>query len=197
MKNLTKNMAQALGKLNPHLVFGLMLFFVLLLAFEGWILLLRKPYTEYQQILSTRESLTASLRQMPDQSSELDRITAELKQLSEKLSGELRLPASDDKMAASLMEALDHSAGLHNVTLASLKPKERKQVSVFEEVSFEVSAKGSYLHLCAWMLDFANTLGNSATVTEFDMKTADEGKQVTLSMNIALYRPLRLNEVPK
>ncbi|MDP2172757.1 MAG: hypothetical protein Q8J62_03195 [Candidatus Cloacimonadaceae bacterium] len=47
------------------------------------------------------------------------------------------------------------------------------------------------------MLDFEKTLGNSATVTEFDMKTADEGKQVTLSMNIALYRPLRLNEVGK
>ncbi|MDO9393103.1 MAG: type 4a pilus biogenesis protein PilO [Methylotenera sp.] len=197
IKILTKSMSQALGKLNPHLVFGLMLFFVLLLAFEGWILLLRKPYAEYQQILSTRESLTASLRQMPDQSSELGRIAAELKQLSDKLSGELRLPASDDKMAASLMEALDQSAGLHSVTLASLKPKERKQVSVFEEVSFEVSAKGSYLRLCAWMLDFEKTLGNSATVTEFDMKTADEGKQVTLSMNIALYRPLRLNEVGK
>lgn len=194
---MMSNIVQALAKLNPRLVFGLMLFFVLLLAFEGWILLLRKPFTEYRQILSTRESLTASLQQTPNQSNELGQIAAELKQLSEKLSGELRLPASDDKMAASLMEALDHSARLHSVTLASLKPKERKQVSVFEEVSFEVSAKGSYLQLCEWMLDFSKTLGNSATVTEFEMKTADEGKQVTLSLNIALYRPLRLNEVSK
>ncbi|MGB2833260.1 MAG: type 4a pilus biogenesis protein PilO [Methylotenera sp.] len=194
---MMSNIVQTLAKLNPRLVFGLMLFFVLLLAFEGWILLLRKPYTEYRQILSTRESLTASLQQTPNQSNELGQIAAELKQLSEKLSGELRLPASDDKMAASLMEALDHSARLHSVTLASLKPKERKQVSVFEEVSFEVSAKGSYLQLCEWMLDFSKTLGNSATVTEFEMKTADEGKQVTLSLNIALYRPLRLNEVSK
>jgi Tfp pilus assembly protein PilO len=197
LKNMTKNMTQALGKLNPHLVFGLMLFFIFLLVFEGWILLLRKPYMEYQQTLSTRKSLTASLRQMPDQSSELGLIAAELKQLSDKLNGELRSPASDDKMAASLMEALDNSAGLHNVTLASLKPKESKQVSGFEEVSFEVSAKGSYLYLCAWMLDFTKTLGNSAAVTEFDMKATDEGKQVILSMKIALYRPLRLHEVPK
>lgn len=188
---------QALGKLNPHLVFGLMLLIVGLLAFEGWVLLLRKPYAEYQQILSTRESLSSSLRQSPDQLSELDKLANELKRLSEKLSGELRLPASDDKMAASLMEALDRSASIHDVMLASVKPKERKQVSVFEEVSFEVSAKGSYLHLCAWMLDFAKTLGNNATVTEFDMKSADEGKQVALSLNIALYRPLRLNEVAK
>lgn len=188
---------QALGKLNPRLVYGLMLLVIGLLAFEGWILLLRKPYVEYQQILSTRESLSSSLRQSPDQLSELDKLANELKRLSEKLSGELRLPASDDKMAASLMEALDRSASMHDVMLASVKPKERKQVSVFEEVSFEVSAKGSYLHLCAWMLDFAKTLGNNATVTEFDMKLADEGKQVALSLNIALYRPLRLNEVAK
>ena len=194
---MIKNVVNTLNKLNPRIVFGFMLVFVLLLAFEGWILLLRKPYAEYQQILSTRESLTASLQQTPNQSSELGQITAELKQLSEKLSGELRLPASDDKMAASLMEALDHSARLHSINLASLKPKERKQVSVFEEVSFEVSAKGSYLELCTWMLDFAKTLGNSATVTEFEMKTANEGKQVELSMNIALYRPLRSNEVEK
>lgn len=188
---------QALGKLNPRLVYGLMLLVICLLAFEGWIFLLRKPYAEYQQILSTRESLTSSLRQSPDQLSELDKLANELKRLSEKLSGELRLPASDDKMAASLMEALDRSASIHGVMLASVKPKERKQVSVFEEVSFEVSAKGSYLHLCAWMLDFAKTLGNNATVTEFDMKSADEGKQVALSLKIALYRPLRLNEVAK
>lgn len=188
---------QALGKLNPRLVYGLMLLVIGLLAFEGWILLLRKPYAEYQQILSTRESLSSSLRQSPDQLSELDKLANELKRLSEKLSGELRLPASDDKMAASLMEALDRSASMHDVMLASVKPKDRKQVSVFEEVSFEVSAKGSYLHLCAWMLDFAKTLGNNATVTEFDMKSADEGKQVALSLNIALYRPLRLNEVAK
>lgn len=188
---------QALGKLNPRLVYGLMLLVIGLLAFEGWILLLRKPYAEYQQILSTRESLVSSLRHSPDQLSELDKLANELKHLSEKLSGELRLPASDDKMAASLMEALDRSASMHDVMLASVKPKERKQVSVFEEVSFEVSAKGSYLHLCAWMLDFAKTLGNNATVTEFDMKSADEGRQVALSLNIALYRPLRLNEVAK
>lgn len=188
---------QAIGKLNPRLVLGLMLLIIGLLAFEGWILVLRKPYAEYQQILSTRESLASSLRQSPDQLSELEKLANELKQLSEKLSGELRLPASDDKMAASLMEALDRSASIHEVMLASVKPKERKQVSVFEEVSFEVSAKGSYLHLCAWMLDFAKTLGNNATVTEFDMKSADEGRQVVLSLNIALYRPLKLNEVAK
>lgn len=186
---------QMLGKLDPRIVVGLMLFFIGLLAFEGWMLLLRKPYTEYKQILSTRESLSLALTQSPNQSNEMSKIAVELKQLSDQLSGELHLPASDDKMAASLMEALDQSAKKHSITLFSVKPKERKPVSVFEEVSFEVSAKGHYLQLAKWMLDFNNTLGNNATVTEFDMKTAEEGKQVVLTLNIALYRPLKLAEV--
>jgi Tfp pilus assembly protein PilO len=187
----------ALGKLNPRLVLGVMLLIVGLLAFEGWILLLRKPYAEYLQITATRATLTSALHQSPDHSSELGTLASELRQLSEKLSGELLLPASDDKMAASLMEALDHSAALHNVTLSGVKPRERKQVSVFEEVSFDVSAKGAYLQLCAWMLDFGKTLGNNATITEFDMKSADDGRQVVLTLKIALYRPLKLNEVTK
>ncbi len=186
-----------IAKLNPHLVLGLAVFIVGLFAFEGWVLILRKPYAEYQAIKSTHASLLSSLRQSPDQSSELSKLSTELKVLTEQLSGELHLPVSDDKMAASLMEALDHAASTQQVILSGLKPLERKQVSVFEEVSFEVAAKGSYLQLCAWMLDFGKTLGNNATITEFDMKSVEEGKQVKLMLKIALYRPLKLNEAPK
>jgi len=45
------------------------------------------------------------------------------------------------------------------------------------------------------MLDFSNTLGSNVAVTEFDMKAAEEGKQVMLTLNIALYRPLKHAEV--
>ena len=157
-------------------------------------LFLNKPYAEFRAMSANRASLTALLNQSPNHSSEMGRLAEELKRLTEKLSGELRLPASDDKMAASLMEALDRSAALHGVTLSSVKPGVRKQISVFEEVSFEISAKGAYLKLCGWMLDFENTLGNNATITEFDMKSSDDGKKVALSLNVALYRPIKLNE---
>jgi Tfp pilus assembly protein PilO len=187
----------AISKLDPRLVIGIILLIVSLLAIEGWMLVLRKPYAEYQQIVATRASLAWTLSQSSDQSSDLEKLTIELNQLTEKLGGELRLPASDDKMAASLMEALDRSATVHGVTLSGVKPKERKQVSVFEEVPFEITAKGPYLHLCAWMLDFGKTLGNNATITEFDMKNTNEDRKVALSLNIALYRPLKFNEVAK
>jgi len=192
-----QRLIQALGKLNPHLLLGLMLLMIALLAFEGWVLVLRQPYAGYQKVLSARTTLASSLQQSADQSGELGRLANELKQLMDKLGSELHLPASDDKMAASLMSALDRSAALHGVALSSVKPGQKRPVSVFEEVSFEVSAKGSYLQLCEWMLDFGKTLGNNAAVTEFDIKSVDDGRQVVLSMNIALYRPPRLNEPTK
>jgi Tfp pilus assembly protein PilO len=182
--------ADALARLNPRLVQVLVPLFVVLVLFEGWMLVLRKPVAEYQQLESTRAGMEASLRQMPDQSGELASLAGELKQLSDRLRGELHLPASDDQMAAALMAALDKSAAAHGVQFAGVKPGERKQVLVFEEVSFDVSAKGSYLQLCAWMQDFGNALGNSATITEFEMKSAEEGRQVAVAMKVALYRPL-------
>jgi Tfp pilus assembly protein PilO len=194
---MMKPMIQALGKLDRRLLWGSMLLLVALMVFEGWIFVLRKPYIEYQKILATRVALSSALKNAPDQSSELGKMANELKQLSDKLSGELHLAASDDKMAASVMEALDKSASAHGLALISIKPGERTPVSVFEEISFEVNAKGAYLQLCQWLLDFGTQLGRNATITEFDMKSADEGRQVALSLKIALYRPLKTSEMPK
>src|SRR6266700_3803621 len=66
----------------------------------------------------------------------------------------------------------------------------RRQVLSFEEIAFEVSAQGQYLLLCEWLLDFERTLGRSATVTDFTMRSVDEGRQVGLTLKVALYRPL-------
>lgn len=181
----------ALSKLHPRALPPLLLLVVAALAFSGGMLLLRKPYAEYQKIVTTRASLSSVLGQAPEHSSELERLASELKRLSEKLRGELNLAAADDTLDASLMKALDHSASLHGIALAGVKPGGSKQVSLFEETSFEVGATGPYLQLCAWMLDFEKTLGNNATITEFAMKTIDEGRQVALTLNIALYRPLK------
>lgn len=187
----------AIGKLNPRLVAGIMLLIIGLLAIEGWMLLLRKPYAEYKQAVASRVSLEARLIHASDQASDLAKLTIEIKQLTEKLDAELRLPASDDEMAASLMEALDRSAAVHGVMLSGVKPKERKQMPVFEEVSFEITAKGPYLHLSEWMMGLGQALGNNATITEFDMKSGNEEQKVALSLSIALYRPLKFNEVVK
>jgi len=188
-------LVDAISKLNPRLVIAIMVLIVGSLALEGWMLVLRKPYAEYRHIIATRASLESTLKLASNQTRDLEKLTIELKQLTEKLGGELRTPASDDKMAASLIEMLDRSATEHGVKLYGVKPLKRQQVSVFEEVPFEITANGPYLQLCAWMLDFGKTLGNNATTTEFDMKFTNEPHKVDVSLKIALYRPLRFSRV--
>jgi len=179
---------QALDRLDPRLLVGMATLLVALLAFEGWMLVLRKPLAEYRLVVAHSVALSSTVRSLPDQASTLDRLAAELQHLTASLSGKLQLPASDNRIAATLMEALDRSALRHGVKLSAVKPRERRPVSVFEEVSFEVGAEGGYLPLCEWMLDFDNAVGNNVNISEFDMK-ATEGGRVQLTLRLALYRP--------
>ena len=89
------------------------------------------------------------------------------------------------------MAELDRSAGQNGITLAGIRPGSRREVLGFEEVSFEVSAQGEYLRLCQWLVNFERTLGQSATVSEFTMRAAGEGRVIALSLKVGLYRPLQ------
>ncbi len=191
---MMEQVIRKLEKLDIRLIIGGMAVILAFLAFEGWILVLRKPFAQYQQVLSSHQVLASSLDEKADQSGELTRLATELRQLADRLSGELRLPSADDKMVASLMEALDASAIKHRVNLSGVTPMERRMVSVFEELSFEVGASGAYLPLCDWILGFGEALGGSATITDFSMKSLDEGRRVQLTLKLALYRPQRSEE---
>jgi len=87
-------------------------------------------------------------------------------------------------------KSIDSAAAAAGVKLTSLKPAGRRAVVAFEELSFEVGAQGRYLALCQWLLGFEQRIGRSATVSEFTMKSSDEGRQVMLTLRLALYRPL-------
>lgn len=190
-------MLTGLAKLDPRLLLGLMILFTGLTAFEGWVLLLRAPLAQYQKLASTRESLALSLAATPSQQGDLSRLAAELNQVTARLTGQLQSPASDDQMASLVMAELDRSAGLKGITLAGIRPNPRREVLGFEEASFEVSAQGNYIQLCQWLMDFERTLGQSATVSEFTMKVADQGRLLALTLKVGIYRPLQLSSGAK
>jgi Tfp pilus assembly protein PilO len=190
---MKQRMLAALARLDPRLLLGLMILIIGLVAVEGWLLFLRAPLAEYQKLISTRETLALSLAAAPDQQGELGRLAAELRQISARLSGQLRPLAPYDQTASLVMAELDRSAGQNGITLAGIRPGPSREVLGFEEVSFEVSAQGNYLRLCQWLVDFERTLGQSATVSEFTMKAADEGRVLALSLKVGLYRPLQLS----
>lgn len=180
----------ALARMDPRVLLIAMTAILGLVAFEGWYLVLRKPLLEYQKVVATRNTLASVLTGAASVQDELPRLAGELMRLADRLAGQLRLPASDDQMVASLMTELDHSARGHGITLSGIRPGARRQVLSFEEASFDISAQGKYLALCHWLLGFEKALGQSATISDFTMKSTDEGRQVALTVRVALYRAL-------
>jgi len=188
---VSRSILAALGKFDPRLVAGMMALVVCLLAFEGWVLLLKGPQAAYLTQRAMRDALAASLAASPDQQGELARLAAELREAAARVTGRLGPPASDEQMVATVMSELDRSATRHGITLAGIRPGPRREVLSFEEASFDVNAQGDYLRLCAWLLEFEDTLGQGATVSELSMKSADGGQMIALALKVALYRPLR------
>lgn len=188
---MSPRLIAALTRLDPRALLGGLIFIVGLIAGEGWLLVLSKPYAEYQTLIKAGESLSASINSLPRKESDLARLAEELRQVSEQLTGQMPASTPDDQMASEVMASLDRSAAANGITLTGIRPGVRRQVLEFEEVSFDVSAQGKYLRLSQWLLDFERTLGQSATVSEFTMKSADEGRLVALNLKAVLYRPLR------
>jgi len=179
----------ALSKLSPGalLLIGLLLLGATL--FEAWILVLRQPFAAYREAAAARKSLGAIEQMTVAQDEELRRASARARQLADRLSAELQAPTPEEHLTVSLMRQLDQAAVRAGIALVSLKPAGRRQVLSFEEVSFDVGAQGKYLPLCQWLLNFEQSLGQFATVSDFTMKSVDEGRQVALSLRLALYRP--------
>lgn len=186
---MTERLLAALSRLSATAWWILALSIAAALALEGWIVVLRQPVAAYRELAAARESLRAIEPMMAAQEEELRRAGARSEELARRLNAELGAPASEEQLTVSLMRRLDEAAVREGIQLTSLKPASRRQVLSFEELSFEVGAQGRYLALCQWLLNFERSLGRFATVSDFTMRSNDAGRQVTLSLKLALYRP--------
>ena len=184
-------LVRALSRLSPGAFWALSLLVVAALALEAWMLLLRQPLAAYRDLSAARDSLRVIEQMTLTQQEELRRASARYQELAAQLSAQLHASAPEEQLTVSLMRQLDQAAAGAGVKLTSLKPAGRRTVLGFEELSFEVGAQGRYLALCQWLLGFEQLIGRSATVSELTMKSSDEGRQVVLTLRLALYRPLR------
>lgn len=187
---MNARLVSAVSRLSPAAWWLLVVALGAALLVEGWMLALRQPFAAYLELSAARESLRTLEQMTQTQEAELRRASARKQELAERLSAELQSPSgTEEQLTVSLMRRLDQAAARDGIVLTSLKPAGRRQVLAFEEVSFEVGAQGKYLPLCQWLLNFEQSLGKFATVTDFTMRTADEGRKVSLSLRLSLYRP--------
>jgi Tfp pilus assembly protein PilO len=188
---MKERMHAAVAGIDLRVILSVMMLIVGLAAFVSWTLVLRGPFGEYERLKAAATSLSGTLESGAGWQAELNRLQTELSQLSERVDGELRAPSPDIETTAFFMTELERVAGRDGVLLTGVKPAGRRQVSGLEEISFEVGAQGKYLSLCRWLVDLKDALGQSVTVTAFEMKSTDEGRKVALSLKLALYRPLQ------
>lgn len=179
----------ALGKLSPAGFWLVGLLVAAGLVAQAWIVALRTPFDEYRGLAATRESLGAIEQMTLTQEQDLRRAAARSHALAERLNSELHGEAQDEQLTVALMRGLDQAANRAGVTLTSLKPAGRRNVLAFEELAFDVGAQGGYLAVCQWLLDFERSIGRFATVTDFSMRSLDDGRRVSLTVKLALYRP--------
>jgi hypothetical protein len=186
---VTARALAAFSKLSPGALALIAIVLIGATLFEAWILVLRQPFAAYREAADARRALGVIEQLTVAQDEEMRRAGERARQLAERLSAELQAPASEEHLTVSLMRRLDQTAASGGIALVSLRPAGRRQVLSFEEVSFEAGAQGKYLALCRWLLDFEQSLGKFATVSDLTMKSADEGRQVALNLRLALYRP--------
>src|SRR5262249_18831137 len=188
--SMSAALVRALSKLSPGAFWALGLLVVAAFALEAWMLVLRQPMAAYRDLAAARDSLRAIEHITLTQQEELRRASTRNQEVAAQLAAQLHAPAPAEQLTVSLMRQLDQAAAGAGVKLTSLKPAGRRAVLAFEELSFEVGAQGRYLALCQWLLGFEQLIGRSATVSELTMKSSDEGRQVMLTLRLALYRPL-------
>jgi Tfp pilus assembly protein PilO len=171
---------------DERLVAGAMILLVLLVAFEGWQLVLKTPLAKYRQARETRLALANAIAAAPRVMPDLAALGSEVQEIVGRLHAELQIPHSDDRLTAAVMSELDRSASEHGVRLKAVKPGPQSTIGAFEEVSYEVAAEGKYVTLCRWLMQLENAVGGRAAVHSLALRT--ETDQVWATLRLALYR---------
>ena len=180
---------------DPRLIWICVAAIAALIAFEGWHLFVRVPFTQYRQLHDTRVALASALTAAPREPAALALVSADVRTLSDKLREELKGAESDEQLTAFVMTELDRSATASRTLLKGVRPASKKTVSAFQEISYDVAAEGRYLTLCNWMLDLERALGQSAAVAEFTLR-ATEARQAIATVKVAFYRQRAQSDVP-
>jgi Tfp pilus assembly protein PilO len=181
---------RALDRKDPRLPPLIALILIGFLLLEGWLLVLRKPFNQYQQLTNTAQSLALRVSTRGGPSTEIAQLRQDIEKFDKHLQGELSLVQSTDIVVAPLMDQLDQSARAAGLRLSGVSPGVKRSVAGFDERPFELTVTGAYLPLARWLLDFGETLGQNVVVTDLDLRATGQTDQLKLSMRIALYLPL-------
>jgi Tfp pilus assembly protein PilO len=185
---MKQRLAARWNALDPRLRGLTVLAAVLLVVVEIWVLVLRPPVERYRALRAGNASLEQLASTQRNREEELGRVEADIAALEARLQGSLP-GLTTEQMVVALVARLDRLARRHGVTLAGVKPGDSKPVLMFEEVSFDIKAMGTYIPLVAWLDEVRAELG-PLVVTRFAIRAGAPGKPLDMELKIAAYRAL-------
>lgn len=186
---MSARLMKRLGDLPQRTVLMAMAGVLVLVALEGWLLVLRQPWAEHARLRQANAAVAARPAERASLRSEADRMQAELAAMSTRLLalGSQRRP---DEAIAEVAESLARLAAARDVTLSGLQPGVAQRLPEFEELPIELRLSGRYQALAAWLGVVERELG-PLMITRFSIRTAgDASERLQLQLQLALYRPV-------
>lgn len=159
---------------------------LLLIAVEGWLLVLRQPFGEYLKLKHERTTLggpASSPGQLP---AEVERAERQLAALTERLAGADTRNAPD-RTVVQLMDRLATLAARHGATLHGVRPAATRRALMFDEMAFDIQGAGSYPALLKWLEDMESELA-PFVVTQFSIKRGATAEALAMDLRLAVYR---------
>ena len=184
-----------LMKLDPRILGLGAAIIVFLLAFESWILLLKPQVAALKLKQQERESLERSTRDAQALPAQIAQMKKDITGLNAQIMG-TKINLSADQMVVRMVDDLSRIGKRYAVTVGSVRPGEPKSVMMFNEISFDVVAKGSYASLYEWLAAVENELG-PLVITEMGLLSQTANNPLSLTVKLAAYHLPGGDEVKK
>jgi Tfp pilus assembly protein PilO len=176
---------------DPRLPPLVALLLVVFVCIEGWLFVLKKPFTEYQRLAATGHMLGQALSARGGPSTEIEMLERDNKALSDRIDGEMHLAGARDRVVVSLLEILDSSSRAAGLTLMGVHPGEVKTAAGFDQLTYDVTVAAPYPALANWMLNLNERLGHRGSITELDVRPDSGDARMKASLRLSMYLPTR------
>jgi Tfp pilus assembly protein PilO len=174
-----------LSKFDPRLLMLGAAVILFLLAFESWTLLLKPQVAALKLKQQEKESLERSTRDAQVLPAQIEKMKQDIAGLNGQIMGS-KINLSADQMVVRMVDDLSRIGKRYAVSVSSVRPGEPKSVMMFNEISFDVAAKGSYASLYEWMTAIEKELG-PLVVTQLGLQAQAPNSPLTLTLKLAAY----------
>ncbi len=159
---------------------------LLFIGFESWQLLLKKPFAELRLKQAEKISLERGAAEADKYPAELVRLNKEVAGLRTQILG-TNNSLNTDQMVVKLVDDLASIGKRHGVKLGNVVPNAEKNIFMFSEVAFDISAKGSYGALYNWLSSLENELG-PLVVSQMEIRPPNGAeKELGLTVKLSAY----------